>query len=200
MAYWGCLGFLICVPMKEEWKSEAGIQVLEGWSFQVRGSVQCKCGVTIEICAVFVRVGGSLPSLSEAQLLSKRAQVRMSTSSRKRCMVRGCRAVQKRLSGEAMLDQIWTRTLGTFIRRLSVSDLKQFSVSPRETSLPEDREIEIVQALLGKVLVHEKAINHACDVCAELDCLISFAQASQSYDYRKPYMTQDNIIDIKQGR
>ncbi len=115
-------------------------------------------------------------------------------------MVRGYRAVQKRLSVEFMLGQIWTRTLGTFIRQLSVSNLKQSNVNPHETSLPEDREIEIVQVLLGKVLVHEKAINHACDVCAELDCLISFAQASQSYDYRKPYMTQENIIDIKQGR
>ena len=64
----------------------------------------------------------------------------------------------------------------------------------------QDREIEIVQALLEKILLHEKAINHACDVCAELDCLISFAQASQSYDYRRPHMTEDNVIDIRQGR
>lgn len=28
-------GFLIAVPMLEEWKSEAGIQVFEGWTFQV---------------------------------------------------------------------------------------------------------------------------------------------------------------------
>ena len=64
----------------------------------------------------------------------------------------------------------------------------------------QDREIEIVQALLEKILLHEKAINHACDVCAELDGLISFAQASQSYDYRRPHMTEDNVIDIRQGR
>lgn len=29
------VGFLICVPEKEEWRTEAGITVLEGWSFQV---------------------------------------------------------------------------------------------------------------------------------------------------------------------
>ena len=51
-----------------------------------------------------------------------------------------------------------------------------------------------------EILVHEKTINDTCDVCAELDCLISFAQASQSYDYRRPHMTQDNVINIKQGR
>jgi len=30
-----CPGFLICVPMQEGWTSEEGIQVLDGWSFQV---------------------------------------------------------------------------------------------------------------------------------------------------------------------
>ncbi|RDX49897.1 hypothetical protein OH76DRAFT_495372 [Lentinus brumalis] len=126
VVYFPQLGFLICVPMKEEWKSEAGIQVLEGWSFQFS---------------------------SDSHVYFK---------------------------SQEMHDM-----------DTHIGDLHPAIV---------DREIEIVQALLGKVLVHEKAINHACDVCAELDCLISFAQASQSYDYRKPYMTQDNIIDIKQGR
>ena len=30
------LGFLICVPMLDEWRTEAGIQTINGWSFQVR--------------------------------------------------------------------------------------------------------------------------------------------------------------------
>jgi hypothetical protein len=30
-----CPGFLICVPMQEEWASEEGVKVLDGWSFQV---------------------------------------------------------------------------------------------------------------------------------------------------------------------
>jgi hypothetical protein len=29
------LGFLICVPMLEQWQTEEGIQVIDGWSFQV---------------------------------------------------------------------------------------------------------------------------------------------------------------------
>jgi hypothetical protein len=28
-------GFLVCVPMLEEWKSGDGIQVIDGWTFQV---------------------------------------------------------------------------------------------------------------------------------------------------------------------
>jgi hypothetical protein len=30
------LGFLICVPMLEEWKTPEGIKVVDGWGFQVR--------------------------------------------------------------------------------------------------------------------------------------------------------------------
>lgn len=29
-------GFLICLPMREDWMGDQGIQVIEGWSFQVR--------------------------------------------------------------------------------------------------------------------------------------------------------------------
>ena len=67
-------------------------------------------------------------------------------------------------------------------------------------SLYIDREIEIVQVLQEKVLVHDKAMGNACDICAELDCLISFASASRSYDYKRPLLTEENVIDIKQGR
>lgn len=63
-----------------------------------------------------------------------------------------------------------------------------------------DREIEIVQALQEKILGYDDIIGRACDVCAELDCLLSFAMAARSYDYRRPYMTEENVIDIKQGR
>jgi hypothetical protein len=35
MNIWGS-GFLICVPMLEEWKTPEGIKVIDGWSFQVR--------------------------------------------------------------------------------------------------------------------------------------------------------------------
>ncbi|TFK40842.1 DNA mismatch repair protein MutS [Crucibulum laeve] len=63
-----------------------------------------------------------------------------------------------------------------------------------------DREIEIVQELLEEILPADEAMGDACDVCAELDCLLSFAEASRTYDYRRPTMVGDNIINIYQGR
>ncbi|KAG6814232.1 hypothetical protein H0H92_015347 [Tricholoma furcatifolium] len=63
-----------------------------------------------------------------------------------------------------------------------------------------DREIEIIQCLLDDILMHDAAIGQACDICAELDCLLSFTEASHAYNYRRPIMVEDNIIDIYQGR
>lgn len=48
--------------------------------------------------------------------------------------------------------------------------------------------------------MYNEAMGEACDVCAELDCLISFAEASRAYDYRRPCMVEDNVIEIAQGR
>ena len=64
----------------------------------------------------------------------------------------------------------------------------------------QDREIEIVQDLLTRILVYYDLMTHACDVSAELDCLLCFAEASRAFDYRKPTMVSDNVIDIVQGR
>lgn len=36
VVYFPQLGYLICIPLLEEWKSGDGIVVLEGWTFQVR--------------------------------------------------------------------------------------------------------------------------------------------------------------------
>jgi DNA mismatch repair protein MSH5 len=48
--------------------------------------------------------------------------------------------------------------------------------------------------------VHSDAMAQACDVCAELDCLLSFSEASRAYEYRRPQMVGHNIVDIQQGR
>lgn len=63
-----------------------------------------------------------------------------------------------------------------------------------------DREIEIVQELLDKVLRYGPAMEDASNVCAELDCLLSFAEAARAFDYRRPQMAEDPILDIVQGR
>ncbi len=67
-------------------------------------------------------------------------------------------------------------------------------------SLIVDREIEIVQALLEEILVHYDLMAEACDVFAELDCLLAFADAARMYDYHRPNMVEENITYIKQGR
>ena len=43
-------------------------------------------------------------------------------------------------------------------------------------------------------------MQYACDVCAELDCLLSFAEASTAGNFVRPQMVEENVIDIKQGR
>lgn len=63
-----------------------------------------------------------------------------------------------------------------------------------------DREIEIIQELLEEILLCYDSISQACDVCAELDCLLSFAEASRLFDYHRPEMVEENIINIVQGR
>ena len=63
-----------------------------------------------------------------------------------------------------------------------------------------DREIEIVQELLDKVLRYGQAMEDASMVCAELDCLLSFAEAARAFDYRRPRMVEDPVMDIVQGR
>ncbi|KAI1793251.1 muts domain V-domain-containing protein [Ganoderma leucocontextum] len=126
VVYFPQLGFLICIPMQNEWRTDAGITVLDGWSFQFS---------------------------SDSHVYFK---------------------------SQEMHDM-----------DVHIGDLHPAIV---------DREIEIVQALQEKILAYDGIIGHACDVCAELDCLVSFAIAACSYDYRRPYMTEGNVIDIKQGR
>lgn len=60
--------------------------------------------------------------------------------------------------------------------------------------------MEIIHELAEKVLPFSEAISEACDICAELDCLLCFADATNQYNYRRPQMSEENVINIKQGR
>ncbi|TDL23286.1 hypothetical protein BD410DRAFT_176959 [Rickenella mellea] len=126
VVYFPQLGFLICVPLQEEWKGDSGVKVNDGWAYQFN---------------------------SESHVYFK---------------------------SKEMHDM-----------DLHIGDLHPAIV---------DREIEIVQALLVKILVYKDVISEACDVCAELDCLLCFAVASRAYSYRMPEMTEENVICIRQGR
>jgi len=63
-----------------------------------------------------------------------------------------------------------------------------------------DRELEIVQELLDEILTHSEAIGDACDIFAELDCLLSLAEAARLYNYQRPDMIDENSMEIIQGR
>jgi len=63
-----------------------------------------------------------------------------------------------------------------------------------------DRELEILQELVEEVRKHDEVIALTCDICAELDCLLSFSEASRLYNFKRPEMTEGNYIEIIQGR
>ncbi|KAF7288536.1 DNA mismatch repair protein 5 [Mycena chlorophos] len=126
IVYFPQLGFLICVPMLDEWTGPDGIQVIDGWTFQ-------------------------FSSDSHVYFKSKE-----------------------------MNDM-----------DIHIGDLHPSIV---------DREIEIIQELLDEIIVYFEVMATACDLFAELDCLLSFASASRGLDYRRPQMVDDNIIDITRGR
>lgn len=67
-------------------------------------------------------------------------------------------------------------------------------------SLFKDSEIEILEDLQAKIMQHDEVMKNACDICAELDVLLSFAEASRAYDYRRPLVVDDSVIDIVGGR
>ncbi|KAF4590716.1 MutS protein msh5 [Pleurotus pulmonarius] len=125
VVYFPQLGYLICVPMLEDWKGEGGIEAIDGWVFQFSSN-----------------------------------------------------------------DYVYFKSQEMRDMDTHIGDLHSAIV---------DREIEVIQDLLERILVHMDGINHACDVCAELDCLLAFAQASIAYNYKRPYMVDENIIDISQG-
>ncbi|KAH8104687.1 DNA mismatch repair protein MutS [Cristinia sonorae] len=126
VVYFPQLGYLICVPMLEEWRGEDGIAVLDGWSFQFS---------------------------SEANVYFKSQEMRD-------------------------MDH-------------HIGDVHSAIV---------DKEIEIIQSLQEKILTFGDTIAKACDICAELDCLLSLAEASRAYNFTRPRMTEDTVTFIKQGR
>ncbi|KAJ7644219.1 DNA mismatch repair protein MutS [Roridomyces roridus] len=124
IVYFPQLGFLICVPTKEESPEE--VEILDGWSFQFS---------------------------SESHVYFK---------------------------SQEMTD------MDTHIGDLHPSIV--------------DREIEIVQELLEEISVQFEAMATACDICAELDVLLAFASAANGYEWTRPEMVEENVIDIQQGR
>ncbi|CAE6386833.1 unnamed protein product [Rhizoctonia solani] len=62
-----------------------------------------------------------------------------------------------------------------------------------------DREIEIMEETLGRVLKYDKAIITACEAAADVDCLLSLTFASWLHGWIKPEMTEENVLEIRGG-
>ncbi|KAF8442923.1 DNA mismatch repair protein MutS [Boletus edulis BED1] len=127
VVYFPQLGFLITVPMRQEWETEIGIEVLDGWSFQ------------------------------------------------------------------------FSSEFHVYFKSKEMQDMDNH-IGDLHPAICVDREIEIVQELLDKVLQFGQAMEDACTVCAELDCLLSFTEAARAFNYRRPRMVEDPVVDIVQGR
>ena len=63
-----------------------------------------------------------------------------------------------------------------------------------------DREIEIIHELAMEVLKFQESLEQASEACAELDCLLALAEGAKRYSFNRPRMTQDNVLQIEEGR
>jgi DNA mismatch repair protein MutS len=61
-------------------------------------------------------------------------------------------------------------------------------------------ELEFYQRLLADVEPYISSIQTNANIIAQLDCLLCFANNAKQYNYRRPTLVQDSVLDIKQGR
>ena len=53
--------------------------------------------------------------------------------------------------------------------------------------------------LLQRLTAFQPCLSRAVALAAEVDCLISLAQAARDHGYCRPTLTEDNVLHIKQG-
>ncbi|EGE03201.1 DNA mismatch repair protein msh5 [Trichophyton equinum CBS 127.97] len=63
-----------------------------------------------------------------------------------------------------------------------------------------EKEIEIVYKLAQDILIYEKMLVDASDICGEIDSLLALVQGASLHKLVRPRMTEENIISIKSGR
>ncbi|KAE8220381.1 hypothetical protein CF319_g6078 [Tilletia indica] len=63
-----------------------------------------------------------------------------------------------------------------------------------------EREIEHLIALQEAVCQHATVLLQIADLFAELDCLLALSDAAARFGWVRPEMTQENVIEIYQGR
>ncbi|KAG0262020.1 MutS protein msh5 [Actinomortierella ambigua] len=63
-----------------------------------------------------------------------------------------------------------------------------------------DREIDILQTLQERVIEYSHLLVLCSDLCAELDAILSLAQAAKMQRYTRPIMSDQTILHIVNGR
>ncbi|XP_067679638.1 mutS protein homolog 5-like [Haliotis asinina] len=63
-----------------------------------------------------------------------------------------------------------------------------------------DHETSILHRLQNKILEHTDVLYLVMEHAAELDCLMALATCAREFDYVKPELVKDPVIDIKAGR
>ena len=63
-----------------------------------------------------------------------------------------------------------------------------------------DKEIEIMHELVSFALTHAIKLVELTSIFSELDCLLSLAEAAKRLNYVRPTLTEENKLDIREGR
>jgi len=61
-------------------------------------------------------------------------------------------------------------------------------------------ELGIYQELLGAVEPFIATIQTNANIIAQLDCLLCFANNAKQYNYRRPHLSQEQVLKIEEGR
>ncbi len=79
---------------------------------------------------------------------------------------------------------------------LKVLEEKILSAGDKILSL----EKELFEKLVNEVALHVEAIQQNARIIARLDCLLTFARNALRLNYRRPELSNEHIIDIREGR
>jgi DNA mismatch repair protein MSH5 len=63
-----------------------------------------------------------------------------------------------------------------------------------------DLEVAHMQYLRHDILQSDNTFDHVSGLIAELDCLVSFAEFAIEHNYVRPTISDENVIQITQGR
>lgn len=61
-------------------------------------------------------------------------------------------------------------------------------------------EMELYQQLISDIEPHILSIQQNAHIVAQLDCLLCFAENATRYNYRKPELLEEAVLEIKDGR